>query len=170
MRTAKLDIMASVLIAPISPYHFYKRCSELTQIIADRVKDGNFHRKQQGGADMSASVASLRISAECDQCKTPLIAPEWSEIIGTNETVHIWRCSVCGHEFKTIENKTIRTMPDDEVIEDSFPNLLVAWRQKQRRAHQIGGSALAGDSAHDIDSLSQTLDRLPAVRRAVDCA
>lgn len=75
---------------------------------------------------MSASIASLRISAECDRCKTKLIVPEWSEVVGASETVHIWRCPICGNEFETIENKMVQTMSDDEVIEDFFPNLLVA--------------------------------------------
>ncbi len=75
---------------------------------------------------MSTSAASLRVSAECERCKTPLIAPAWSEIVDANEAIHIWHCPICGHEFETTENKVVQTMSDDEVIEDFFPNLLVA--------------------------------------------
>jgi uncharacterized Zn finger protein (UPF0148 family) len=75
---------------------------------------------------MSTSIASVRISAQCDRCKIPLIAPEWSEVVSANETVHIWRCPICGKEFETVDTKTNQTMSDDELIEDFFPTLLVA--------------------------------------------
>ncbi len=75
---------------------------------------------------MSTSRGSLRTSAECERCRIPLIAPAWSEIVDANETIHIWRCPICGREFETSENKVVRTMSDDEIIEDFFPNLLVA--------------------------------------------
>lgn len=75
---------------------------------------------------MTTSVASVRISAHCDRCKTPLIVPEWSEPVGVDKTVHIWHCPVCGHEFETFDHATSGSMSDEEVITDFFPNLLVA--------------------------------------------
>ena len=75
---------------------------------------------------MSTSIASLRVSAQCDRCKLPLIAPEWSEVLSANETIHIWYCPICGNEFETFDTKTDQTMSDDEAIEDFFPSLLVA--------------------------------------------
>ena len=75
---------------------------------------------------MSTSIASVRISAKCDRCKTPLISPEWSEVAGPNETIHIWHCPICDNEFETVDTKNDQTMSDADVIEDFFSTLLVA--------------------------------------------
>ena len=75
---------------------------------------------------MSTSLASLRISAECSRCKTHLIAPEWSEYVSKQETVHIWHCPICGNEFETVDNSIVPTLSDDELVEEFLPVLLVA--------------------------------------------
>jgi hypothetical protein len=86
----------------------------------------HFYSETRRGNHMSTSIASLRVSAQCDRCKLPLIAPEWSEVLSANETIHIWYCPICGNEFETFDTKTDQTMSDDEAIKDFFPNLLVA--------------------------------------------
>ena len=75
---------------------------------------------------MTIAMAPVRVSAQCERCMTPLIAPEWSEAIDTNQTVHIWHCPACGHEFETFDRAGCGSMSDEEVIADFFPNLLVA--------------------------------------------
>jgi len=75
---------------------------------------------------MSTSLAALRISAECDRCKTHLIAPEWSEAINERETVHIWSCPICGNEFQTVDHRAEPILSDAELAEEFLPNLLVA--------------------------------------------
>ena len=54
---------------------------------------------------MTASLAALRVSTACDQCKTHLIAPIWSEAIDERQTVHIWSCPICGNEFQTVDDR-----------------------------------------------------------------
>ena len=71
-------------------------------------------------------MAALGISTACNRCKTHLIAPEWSEPISERETVHIWSCPVCGNEFQTVDDHAEPVLPDDEVVQELLPNLLVA--------------------------------------------
>ena len=75
---------------------------------------------------MSTSIASLRISAQCDRCKTPLITPERSEIVSANETIHVWHCPICGNQFETVDTKIDKMTSEDQRIEDFLPTLLVA--------------------------------------------
>lgn len=75
---------------------------------------------------MSTSVGAVRISTDCDRCKTRLIAPEWSEAINERETVHIWSCPVCGNEFQTVDNLAEPALSDNEVVQELLPNLMVA--------------------------------------------
>jgi hypothetical protein len=75
---------------------------------------------------MSTSIAAVRISAQCDRCKTHLISPEWSECVSAKETIHIWSCPICGNEFETVDTKNDQIMSDDKLIETFFPILLVA--------------------------------------------
>jgi hypothetical protein len=73
-----------------------------------------------------ATTASLRCSAKCIQCGTTLIFPEWSESLGDHETIHIWHCPICGHEFETTDDVIEQKPSDAEVIEECLPSLLVA--------------------------------------------
>ncbi len=75
---------------------------------------------------MSTSIVSLLAPTTCARCKAFLFIPEWSETVNTNETIQIWHCPICGHEFETVGTNASQAMSDDEVIEDFFPNLLVA--------------------------------------------
>jgi RNase P subunit RPR2 len=75
---------------------------------------------------MSTSVAALRISTMCDRCKTHLIAPDWSESINEQETVHIWSCPICGNEFQTVDDRAESVLSDDELVQELLPNLMVA--------------------------------------------
>lgn len=77
----------------------------------------------------SETLEKVRItapSAQCAQCGTTLIAPEWSENVGEDACVHIWRCPVCSNEFETLDNDVEKTTPDAELAEEFLPNLLVA--------------------------------------------
>jgi hypothetical protein len=62
----------------------------------------------------------------CEQCKTHLIAPEWSEAINVRQTVHIWSCPICGNEFETIDDGTEPVPSDTELAKEFLPNLMVA--------------------------------------------
>ena len=75
---------------------------------------------------MTASIASLRVSAQCNQCQTYLVYPEWSEPLGPGKSVHLWHCLFCGNDFETIDDKPSQTMSDQEVVEELLPELLVA--------------------------------------------
>jgi Zn ribbon nucleic-acid-binding protein len=68
---------------------------------------------------------ALRLPPTCTHCNTVQILPEWSENAGENETVCFWRCLVCGHEFKTIEQLLDRKPSKDELAEEFLPNLVV---------------------------------------------
>ena len=66
------------------------------------------------------------ISTECPRCNIKLIGPEWSETIEGRQTVHIWRCPICGNEFETVENHVDEQLPESELVEEFLPNLMVA--------------------------------------------
>lgn len=72
-----------------------------------------------------AITAALRCSTKCVQCGTPLIVPEWSEIVCAGQAFHIWRCPVCEYEFETIDNCVEQATPEDKRIEEFLPNFLV---------------------------------------------
>jgi ribosomal protein L37AE/L43A len=55
-----------------------------------------------------------------------LIFPEWSESVNDRQTINIWHCPACGHEFETTDNVVEQTPSDAELIEEFLPNLLVA--------------------------------------------
>jgi hypothetical protein len=55
-----------------------------------------------------------------------LIAPEWSESVSANETVNLWRCTICGSEFQTTDNIISPTLSESELAEEFLPELLVA--------------------------------------------
>jgi ribosomal protein L37AE/L43A len=78
------------------------------------------------GRAMSSSVESPPISTECTRCKIKLIGPEWSETVGERQTVHVWRCPICGNEFETTEDHVEQPLPDAELVEEFLPNLMVA--------------------------------------------
>lgn len=75
---------------------------------------------------MTVSLAALRVSTACDQCKTHLITPIWSEAIDERQTVHIWSCPICGNEFQTVDERPELVLSDDELAQEFLPNLLVA--------------------------------------------
>jgi hypothetical protein len=47
------------------------------------------------------SKSRYRFGAKCVQCKTELIAPEWSAYSDKAEIRHRWRCCRCDHCFET---------------------------------------------------------------------
>lgn len=51
---------------------------------------------------------------------------EWSEAIDSRQTLHLWRCPLCGCEFETFENHVEKLLPDDELMNEFLPNLMVA--------------------------------------------
>jgi len=71
-------------------------------------------------------TASLRCSAKCVQCGTPLLMPEWSENISGREAIHIWHCPICEHEFETTDNVIEQQPSEVKLIQEFLPNLLVA--------------------------------------------
>jgi ribosomal protein L37AE/L43A len=75
---------------------------------------------------MPGLMESPAISAQCPRCKITVIGPEWSETIDERQTVHVWRCPICGHEFETTENHVDEQLPEAELVEEFLPNLMVA--------------------------------------------
>ena len=63
-------------------------------------------------------MATTRPSAHCPRCGFKLISPKWSESVGTDDSVNLWRCPICGHDFATTENGVAQTPADAELIED----------------------------------------------------
>jgi ribosomal protein L37AE/L43A len=74
---------------------------------------------------MSSSVESQPLSTECTRCKIKLIGPEWSETVDERQTVHIWRCPICGNEFETVENQIEQPLPNADLVQEFLPNLMV---------------------------------------------
>ena len=72
------------------------------------------------------ALVSLQNLTACPQCKIPLIEPEWSERVNGQRAVHIWHCPMCGNEFETIDDNVGKELSDDELVDEFFPNLLVA--------------------------------------------
>jgi len=75
---------------------------------------------------MTNFVESPPLSTECTRCKIKLIGAEWSETVDERQTVHIWRCPICGNEFETRENQIEQPLPDAELVQEFLPNLMVA--------------------------------------------
>jgi len=74
------------------------------------------------------SVTKLRSSREgaiCTRCEAKVTAPEWSENVSAQETVHLWRCWCCGNQFETSDHCHVTSRPTSELIEEFLPNLLV---------------------------------------------
>jgi tellurite resistance protein/ribosomal protein L37AE/L43A len=63
---------------------------------------------------------------ECEHCGTVLISPAWTESNSARQTVVIWRCAICGHEFETTENGVAPRLSEGELMRAYFPGLLVA--------------------------------------------
>ena len=74
----------------------------------------------------TARAPSQRSACECRHCGAVLISPVWSESAGAMETVTIWHCALCGHEFETTEPRTAPETAQAELMRAFFPNLLVA--------------------------------------------
>jgi len=55
-----------------------------------------------------------------------LIFPEWSESVSDRQTINIWHCPICGHEFETTDDVVEQTPSDAELVEEFLPDLLVA--------------------------------------------
>jgi Zn finger protein HypA/HybF involved in hydrogenase expression len=75
---------------------------------------------------MTTSITSIRLSAKCARCHTPLIAPEWSECVTPQTTLHIWNCPVCDNEFETVDQGVEPSLSEAELADEFLPNLLVA--------------------------------------------
>ena len=55
-----------------------------------------------------------------------LISPVWSEHTAAQETVTIWHCAICGHEFETSEQCAEPRLSEADLVRTFFPSLLVA--------------------------------------------
>jgi len=73
-----------------------------------------------------SALASLRVSARCPQCELLLIAPERSECVSDQKTVHSWRCPMCGTGFETVDHAATKPIFDDERVDEAVIRLLVA--------------------------------------------
>jgi len=63
--------------------------------------------------------------ARCPNCQTTLSLLEWSESVRENETMRIWRCTACGHEFETKDDVVEREPSNVELAEEFLPDLVV---------------------------------------------
>jgi ribosomal protein L37AE/L43A len=36
----------------------------------------------------------------CEQCDSPLTAPQWSEQVNARCVKHLWSCGICGYQFE----------------------------------------------------------------------
>jgi Zn ribbon nucleic-acid-binding protein len=61
-------------------------------------------RKLATRVSYMSSSAVLRFWAECPECKTKLVLPEWSES-SERETINFWHCLDCEKEFETIDQR-----------------------------------------------------------------
>ncbi len=75
---------------------------------------------------MSTIKETPVMSAECPHCKVPVMGTEWSESIDERQTLHLWHCPICGYEFETMEDHVEKLLPDNELMEEFLPNLMVA--------------------------------------------
>jgi hypothetical protein len=61
----------------------------------------------------------------CPHCDTAVRQPEWSENVGDQEVVFIWRCTGCGNQFET-QGPGMRYEPSPaELAEEFLPKLVV---------------------------------------------
>jgi DNA-directed RNA polymerase subunit RPC12/RpoP len=84
------------------------------------------HFKERTPENHMATIASLQCSAKCARCGTILLCPEWSESVGPQSVVNIWRCSICGKEFETTDKGVAATLSDAELVRAFYSSLLVA--------------------------------------------
>ena len=42
-----------------------------------------------------------RVSNECAQCGSLIIAPVWSEHLNVRSIRHLWNCDACGYSYET---------------------------------------------------------------------
>ncbi len=75
---------------------------------------------------MATSKDLHAVSAECPRCMLKVIEAEWSEGVDERQTIHLWRCPSCGHEFETIEDHVEQPLPESQLVEEFLPNLMVA--------------------------------------------
>lgn len=45
-------------------------------------------------------TTSLHNPPRCEQCDTPLTAPQWSEQVSARCIKHLWSCEICGYQFE----------------------------------------------------------------------
>jgi rubredoxin len=64
-------------------------------------------------------------SQVCPHCGTPVGQPEWSENVGDQEVVSIWRCAGCGNQFETQSSGTHHEPSPAELAEEFLPRLVV---------------------------------------------
>ena len=74
----------------------------------------------------TARPQSQRSASECRHCGAVLISPVWSVSAGAQETVTVWHCVICGHEFETTKQRATRETAQAELMRAFFPSLLVA--------------------------------------------
>jgi ribosomal protein S27AE len=49
-----------------------------------------------------------RVSNECAQCGSPVIAPTWSEHLSEHRVRHLWNCDACGYSYETVVFLAVR--------------------------------------------------------------
>jgi Zn finger protein HypA/HybF involved in hydrogenase expression len=74
----------------------------------------------------STSTTSSRPAAACPTCSTLLLTPDWSESAGTDKTLHLWHCPMCGSDFQTVDEDTCAHVSDADAMREFWPTLLVA--------------------------------------------
>ncbi len=56
------------------------------------------------------SKRRYRFGTKCVQCKTELIAPEWSAYSGEAEIRYRWHCCNCDYRFETVADVSSLTV------------------------------------------------------------
>jgi len=67
-----------------------------------------------------------QLPSACARCGATPIESEWSEAADAHKTVHIWRCTVCGHKFETKDDVVEPELTETELAEEFLPNLVVS--------------------------------------------
>jgi hypothetical protein len=77
------------------------------------------------------TILSNRLSKfgmTCVQCRSDLIAPEWSEYRNERQISHLWRCWKCDFCFESLVSfpAITKSMKDIKTRDYIYPSLLVA--------------------------------------------
>lgn len=62
----------------------------------------------------------------CSECSSPLAIRTWCEATDDGGVRLLWRCTVCGSEFETVESASRSADGVQEAVEMFWPTLLVA--------------------------------------------